>query len=176
MTLTADPRGDARLAGGVPASAKTSPQPAPAFDSRPVEFWPTSAIRAAVESGDLSTWQRITLALKRDPYGRTARQIEEVLESASSYGISEALSEVLARSRAQLEADEIAEVAHQVRMLLDRSGLGPQEFAYRIGASGEDLAGYLAGELCPSASQMVRMRRLSDRFARMRAQRAARPD
>jgi hypothetical protein len=175
VTLAADPRGDARLAGGVPA-AKTSPLPAFAFDSRPVEFWPTAAIRAAVESGDLSTWQRITLALKRDPYGRTARQVEEVLQTASSYGISEALSEVLARSRAALEAEEIAEVAHQVRMMLDRSGLGPQEFASRIGVSSDEFAAYLKGDVCPTASHMVRMHRLSDRFAKMRAQRAARPE
>ena len=182
MTLAADPRRDARLAGGArtperePPPAHTTPLPAVGIDSRPVEFWSTSAIRAAVESGDLHTWQRIAIALKRDPWGRTARQVEEVLETASSYGISEALSEVLVRSRARLEADEVAEVAHQIHALLERSGLGRPEFASRIGVSDDELADYLDGNRCPSASQMVRMRRLSDRFAMMRAQRAARSE
>jgi hypothetical protein len=49
----------------------------------PVEFWPTSSIRAALQSGDITVWQRIVVAVKRDPYGRTARQVEEVLESAA---------------------------------------------------------------------------------------------
>jgi hypothetical protein len=121
-------------------------------------------------------WQRIAVALKRDPFGRTARQVEEVLEIASSPGVTKALKEVLTRSRAQLEADERAEVARGIQVLIDRSGLGPREFASRIGASGEDLAAYLAGEVSPSASQVVRMRRLADRFAKMKAQRASRPD
>jgi hypothetical protein len=176
VTLAADPRRDTRRSDTRSASAPApAPQrPAP-LESRPVEFWPTAAIRSAVERGDLTVWQRIVAAVKRDPYGRTARQVEEVLATASSHGISNALAEVLARARAHLEADECAEVAAQVRALLERSGLGRGEFASRIGASGDDLDAYLEGEISPSASQMVRMHRLADRFAKMRAQRSARP-
>jgi hypothetical protein len=174
VTLAAETRGEAASrarAAGTGRAQLTTP-----YDSRPVEFWPTSAIRSAVDSGDLEVWQRIVVALKRDPYGRTARQVEEVLETEESYGISTALSEVLDRSRAALEANERAEVARHIRLLIERSGLGEHEFASRIGASGEELATYLAGEVSPSAAQMVRMRRLSDRFAKMRARRAARSD
>jgi DNA-binding transcriptional regulator YiaG len=146
------------------------------YDSKPVEFWPTAAIRGAVESGDLAVWQRIVVALRRDPYGRTARQVEEVLETASSYGITKALTEVLARSRGDLEADECQEVARQIQSLIERSGLSDREFASRIGVSGDELATYLAAEVSPSAAQMVRMRRLSDRFARMKAHRTPRPE
>ncbi len=156
--------------------AAGEPSPLSAYDNKPVEFWPTAAIRLAVESGDLTIWQRIVLALRRDPYGRTARQIEEVVETTSSPGITNALTEVLARSRTQLEADECAEVALQIQALIERSGLGPREFASRIGVSGEELVTYLEGDVSPSAAQMVRMRRLSDRFAKMKAQRSARSD
>jgi hypothetical protein len=176
VTLAADPRGDARLPQAGRASVPAQgPVASGTHDNRPVEFWPTAAIRSAVVSGDLTVWQRIVAALKRDPYGRTARQVEEVLATASAYGISNALAEVLVRARAHLEADERAEVARQVKALLERSGLGPDEFASRIGASPEDLAAYLEAEVSPSAAQIVRMRRLSDRFVKMRAQRSARP-
>ena len=70
-------------------------------------------------------------------------------------------------------ANERAEAARHVRLLLDRSGLGEQEFASRIGVPAPDLATYLDGAVSPPASLMIRMRRLSDRFAKMRAQRAA---
>lgn len=146
----------------------------PAAGSRsaePVEMWPTAAIRSALESGDIATWQQIVVALKRDPYGRTARQVEEVLEGTQPYGISKALVEVLERARAHLEADERAEVARHVRLLMERSGLGPQEFASRIGVPTEELTGYLDGTTSPSASLMIRMRRLSDRFVKMRSRR-----
>lgn len=139
-------------------------------DERPVEFWPTASIRSALESGDIDIWQRIVLAVKRDPYGRTARQVEEVLDSAAPYGISQALTEVLVRARNHLEANERAEAARHVQLLMERSGLAEQEFASRIGVSTENLTAYLDASVSPPASLMIRMRRLSDRFAKMRAQ------
>jgi hypothetical protein len=60
-----------------------------------------------------------------------------------------------------------------VRLLLDRSGLAIQEFASRIGVAQADLAAYLDATVSPPASLMIRMRRLSDRFAKMRAERAS---
>jgi hypothetical protein len=136
---------------------------------QPVEFWSTAAIRTALQGGDIDTWKRIAAALKRDPYGRTARQVEEVLEGTRPYGISKALWEVLERARAHLEANERAEVARHVRLLIERSGLGPQEFASRIGVAPEDLAAYLDGSISPSASLMIRIRRLSDRFVKVKS-------
>ena len=140
-------------------------------DDPPVEFWPTASIRAALESGDIAIWQRIVVAVKRDPYGRTARQVEEVLEVAAPYGVSRALTEVLARARNHLQANERAEAARHVRLLLERSGLTEPEFASRIGVTRDDLGAYLDATISPPASLMIRMRRLSDRFAKMRAQR-----
>jgi hypothetical protein len=58
-----------------------------------------------------------------------------------------------------------------VQALLDRSGLGLEEFASRIGVPSRDFEAYLDGQTSPPASLMIRMRRLSDRFAKMRNQR-----
>jgi len=165
----------------------TSPPPRPASEphdppttalhaphERPVEFWSTSAIASALKDGDIAVWQRIVVAIKRDPFGRTARQVEEVLDLATPQGltgISRALAEVLVRSRAHLESQERAEVARHIRLLLDRSGLSRQEFCSRIGVPAGDLALYLDGRVSPPASLVIRMRRLSDRFARIKAQR-----
>jgi hypothetical protein len=140
------------------------------YGDRPVEFWPTAAIRTALEGGDIATWKQIAVAIKRDPYGRTARQVEEVMEKSRPYGISKALAEVLDRARAHLEANERTEVARHVELLMERSGLGRREFASRIGVSVDDLTGYLDAKVSPSASLMIRMRRLSDRFAKARSQ------
>jgi hypothetical protein len=134
---------------------------------QPVEFWPTAAIRAALQGGDIATWKRIAAALKRDPYGRTARQVEEILDGTHPYGIAKALWEVLERARIHLETNERAEVARHVRLLIERSGLAQQEFASRIGVSSEELGGYLDGSTSPPASLMIRIRRLSDRFVKV---------
>lgn len=153
----------------------TRPSDQPA-DERPVEFWPTAAIRSALESGDITVWQRIVVAVKRDPFGRTARQVEEVLEAAAPYGISKALTEVLSRARAHLESNERIEASQHVRLLLERSGLTEREFASRIGVSVAELAAFLQASVSPAASLMIRMRRLSDRFAKIRAQDSQSPE
>jgi hypothetical protein len=138
---------------------------------QPVEFWPTAAIRAALQGGEIATWKRIAAALKRDPYGRTARQVEEILDGTHPYGIAKALWEVLERARIHLETNERAEVARHVRLLIERSGLALQEFASRIGVSSEELGGYLDGSTSPPASLMIRIRRLSDRFVKVNSTR-----
>lgn len=162
MTVSSDRR-SSEISGPAPGPARSSHP-----DDRPVEFWPTAAIRAALERDDLAVWQRIVVAIKRDPFGRTARQVEEVLETAEPYGVSKAMSEVLVRTREHLEANECAEVGRHVRLLLERSGLGEQEFASRIGVAPADFAAYLGGTVSPPASLMIRMGRLSERFAKMR--------
>jgi hypothetical protein len=169
------------------AAARSEPSPAPPPqrsagdaahtngppDAEPVELWSTAAIRSALQSGDITTWKRIAAALKRDPYGRTARQVEEILEGTRPSGIAKALWEVLERARTHLEANERAEVARHVGLLIERSGLGQPEFASRIGVPPEDLAAYVNGTASPSASLMIRMRRLSDRFVKVKATRSA---
>lgn len=159
---------DTRRREAAPGPSRAAAARSATFDDRPVEFWPTAAIRAALETDDLTVWQRIVAAIKRDPFGRTARQVEEVLQTARPYGVSKALAEVLNRTREHLEANERAEVARHIHVLLDKSGLGQQEFASRIGVPSEDFAAYLSGNTSPSAALMVRMRKLSDRFAKMR--------
>lgn len=177
MTVAPDVTGDIRAAGpdngsarGRGASGHDVPEQHVPTD-RPVEFWPTAAIRAALEKDDLAVWQRIVVAIKRDPFGRTARQVEEVLETSQPYGVSRAMAEVLTRSREHLEANERAEVGRHVHLLLERSGLGEHEFASRIGVAHHDFSAYLQGTVSPPASLMIRMGRLSERFAKMRQQR-----
>ncbi len=58
-------------------------------------------------------------------------------------------------------------------LLIDRSGLAPQEFASRIGVTAEELDGYLDGNTSPTAALMIRIRRLSDRFVKVKSARSA---
>ena len=96
MTLAPDIRDARRDAGAGPQASRGADGRPPARST--TGRWSSgrpSAIRAALETDDLTVWQRIVVAIKRDPYGRTARQVEEVLETARPYGVSKALSEVL---------------------------------------------------------------------------------
>lgn len=129
----------------------------------PVSSWPTEAVQTALERGDLQDWQRIVAEIKHDPWGRTARQVEEVLTHARPYGVAEAMETVLLRSRARTESRERAEVASEIERAIARSGLSRSEFASRIGTSTSRLSTYVTGRVTPSAALMVRIRHLAGR-------------
>lgn len=126
-----------------------------------VSLWPTEAVQAALERGDLADWHRIVAEMQADPWGRTARQVEEVLSHSRPYGIAEAMEVALARARARAEADERAAVAAEIRQVVERSGLSRAEFASRIGTSASRLSTYAAGKVTPSATLMLRIRRVA---------------
>ncbi len=127
----------------------------------PVSSWPTEAVQAALERGDLEHWRRIVAEVKRDPWGRIARQLEEVLSHSRPYGIADAMDVALARARRRAEDAEREQVAAEVRDAIARSGLSRAEFASRIGTSTSRLSTYATGKVTPSASLMVRMRRVA---------------
>jgi DNA-binding transcriptional regulator YiaG len=129
----------------------------------PVSAWPTEAVQAALERGDLEHWQRIVAEVNRDPWGPVARQLEEVLSHSRPYGIADAMDVLLARARQHAEDREREQVAAEVRQAIDRSGLSRSEFASRIGTSPSRLSTYATGRVTPSATLMIRMRRVPPR-------------
>jgi DNA-binding transcriptional regulator YiaG len=127
----------------------------------PVTEWPTEAVLTALERGSLADWQRLATEIRREPWGRTARQVEEVLSHTRPYGVAEAMEEVVARARIRAEQTEQAEVAREIREAVARSGLTSTEFASRIGTSRSRLSTYASGRVVPSAALMVRIRRVA---------------
>lgn len=135
----------------------------------PVEIWPTEAVHTALERGDLHDWQRIASAILRDPWGPTARSVEEILAFTRPYGIAEAMTSVLADARARREADEREVVAAEIRSAIERVALSRRAIAARLGTSASRLSTYAGGSVTPAATFMVRLRRLVDDLSSERA-------
>jgi DNA-binding transcriptional regulator YiaG len=133
----------------------------------PVSSWPTEAVQTALERGDLADWHRIVAEIGADPWGRTARQVEEVLCYSRPYGVAEAMEAALSRARERAEASERAAVAAEIREALRCSGLSRAEFASRVGTSASRLSTYASGKVTPSATMMLRIRRAAERPARL---------
>ena len=127
-----------------------------------VSQWPTEAVQAALERGDLADWHRIVAEIRTDPWGNTSRQVEEVLSHSHPYGVAEAMMTALSRARKRAEASERAEVATEIREAVERSGLSQAGFASRIGTSASRLSTYMSGKVTPSATLMLRIRRIAD--------------
>jgi predicted XRE-type DNA-binding protein len=128
--------------------------------SAPVEEWPFEAISTAVERGTLPDWRRLASAVRRDPWGPLARQVEEVLAMGGPYGIVELFEGVIEAAREDTKAKERSEVANEVAGLVERSGLSLREFAKYIGTSAPRLSTYMNGTVTPSSTLMNRMRRV----------------
>ena len=126
----------------------------------PVSRWPTEAVQAALERGGLAEWRRLAEEVRARPWGRTARQIEEVLSHSRPYGTAELLERTVETARARAEGEERAAVAAELRELVRRSGLVQAEFARRLGTSASRLSSYVNGAVVPSATLMVRARRI----------------
>lgn len=127
----------------------------------PVGEWPTEAVRAALERGGLSEWRRIAEAIRSSPWGRTARQVEEVLSHSRPYGVAELLERTIATARGRAEAAERQAVAGELRALIASTGTTQAEFARRIGTSAPRLSSYVNAAVVPSATLMVRARKVA---------------
>jgi hypothetical protein len=127
----------------------------------PVDTWPFEGILAAVERGTLPDWRRLAAAIRADPWGPVAQQVLEAVCLSRPYGTAELLEGVVHRARKLATDSEREDVASEVRSLVGRSGLSKQNFAERIGTSRSRLSTYLSGKVVPSASLMVRMRRVA---------------
>lgn len=127
----------------------------------PVSSWPTEAVQTALERGDFDDWRRLVEAVHAQPWGRTARQIEEVLTHSRPYGVADVLEHVIDRARRRAEAAEREQVAAEIRALIAQSGLSRSAFASRVGTSPSRLSTYATGRVTPSAALMLRMRRVA---------------
>ncbi|GAB4173813.1 MAG: hypothetical protein Kow0020_09190 [Wenzhouxiangellaceae bacterium] len=142
---------------------------------QPVEAWPGEAVQTAIERGSLNEWRRLMAAVRRDPWGRTARQIEQALAISRPYGIAPALERAIEAVRREQAERERQAVAERVRRLIEASGLTRAEFAARIGTSPSRLSTYATGKVVPSAAMLVRMEQLvSDSTPRQHAREAGR--
>jgi DNA-binding transcriptional regulator YiaG len=127
----------------------------------PVETWPFEGILAAVERGTLPDWRRLAAAVRADPWGPVAQQVLEAVQLSRPYGTSELLTAVVERARTDAVGAEREQVAAEIRHLVAQSGLSKQDFALRLGTSRPRLSTYMSGKVTPSATLMLRMRRVS---------------
>lgn len=128
----------------------------------PVREWPSEAVLTALERGRLNDWRRLLRAVNQEPWGPTARKVEQALAVSRPYGVAGLMERAIHRARERASVEERAEVAREVQRHLDRSGLTRSEFAQRIGTSPSRLSTYLGGKVTPSAALLLRMSRVDE--------------
>lgn len=129
----------------------------------PVESWGFEGLLSAVERGDIRDWRRIAQALRWEPRGKVAGELREVLDSVENPAMVKLFGEVLRNAAAAQESEERQAVVRELADALERSGLSRADFAARLGTSQSRLSTYLTGKVVPSATLMVRAKRVAAR-------------
>lgn len=128
--------------------------------SDPVEVWGFEGLLAAVERGDLRDWRRISQAVRRDPRGKVAAELREVLDAVENPAMANLFQDILDRAVIASDAADRSAVAGELREALQGSGLTRAEFAHRMGTSQSRLSTYLSGKVTPSSVVLLRARRI----------------
>ncbi|MGC8464203.1 MAG: helix-turn-helix domain-containing protein [Acidimicrobiales bacterium] len=132
----------------------------------PVSDWGLEGIQTALERGDLSHWRRIAAEVRREPWGKVAEELADVLSYCHPYGVADVMGDILTSARAAEARSEEETVAAEVRAIVASSGMTAKEFAARMGTSPSRLSTYMTGKVNPSAALMVRMRNIQRRRTR----------
>ncbi len=124
-----------------------------------VRTWPYEALVTVIDRGLVSDWQPIFTELRRSPWGKVARRVEQYVSYREPDGVSTLFTLAIERARIDVGNADRAEVATRVRMAVTGSGLTNNEFARLVGTSASRLSTYLSGKVIPSAAMLVRMER-----------------
>jgi len=137
-----------------------------ATPSDPVTNWGVEGLLAAIDRGSLPHWRRIAAAIREDPWGPVAADLEQALRLAEDVGVRATLGRVLAQAREDADASARAEVQRRLLALVNASGLTAAQFAQRLGTSASRMSTYLSGKVVPSAALLVRSETVAENAQR----------
>lgn len=127
-----------------------------------VHTWPYEALVTVMDRGLVSDWRPVFAEMRRSPWGRVARRVEQYLSYRERDGVSTLFALAIERARADTDQADRSEVANRVRAAVSRSGLTNREFAKLVGTSASRLSTYLSGKVTPSAAMLVRVERAAE--------------
>lgn len=127
----------------------------------PVDEWGVDGILTAMERGGLNHVHRIVHAMREDPHGVVAQDLEEAV-GLTDNPVGQIMLDILA----ELRESPNQQVARRVRKAIDISGVSLREFAKTLGTSASRLSTYATGKVMPSAAMFLRIEELSRRLTR----------
>lgn len=123
----------------------------------------TSAQEAAQawDHGGLRAWRAQIAIIASNPWAPYGNELRELALAADRTETVHAIDEAIKVYRSRFERRERELVAREIRRLVAMSGLSQREFAAMAGTSASRLSTYVNGLVTPSATMMVRIRRVS---------------
>ena len=137
---------------------------------------PGPIIRTAEEAvhiwdhGGMPAWRGQIAIIASNPWAPYGNELKELALAADRTETVHAIEEAMRVYRSRFERRERELVAREIRQLVAMSGLSQREFAAMAGTSASRLSTYVNGLVTPSATMMVRIRRVSELMQKRRAE------
>ena len=113
------------------------------------------------DNGGLRAWRAQVAIIAANPWAPYGNELKELSLAANKPAPAHAIDEAVKVYRSRFERRERELVAREIRQLVAMSGLSQREFAAMAGTSASRLSTYVNGLVTPSATMMVRIRRVS---------------
>lgn len=123
-------------------------------ESDPVEQWGFEGLLTALDRGGLQQWRRIGDAIRKDPWGNVASELEEVLSTAEDSGAVALLQHALLDAR----KTEKQFFGKKFATLLQEAEMTQSDAAAFLGTSRTRVNSYCSGAVTPSALVVERLR------------------
>lgn len=116
---------------------------------------------ACVDDGSVAGWRGQIANIADNPWGPYPHELLQLLTAGERPGHAAAMEGVISFYRDSAERRDRDLVAREIRRLVAVSGLSQRQFAANCGTSASRLCTYVNGLVTPSASMMLRIRRIS---------------
>ncbi|WP_211318721.1 helix-turn-helix domain-containing protein [Nocardioides silvaticus] len=114
------------------------------------------------DHGGIQAWRGQVAIIASNPWAPYGSELKELALAADRPFPVYALEEAVRVYRSRFERRERELVAREIRRLVAISGLSQREFASMAGTSASRLSTYVNGLVTPSATMMVRIRRVTE--------------
>jgi DNA-binding transcriptional regulator YiaG len=128
--------------------------------SAPVSDLPAEAVETLLDRGSLSDWRVLAAEIRRSPWGRIARLVEEIVDWGEHYGVDALMAGVIERARADFDAAGRLAYAAKLRRLREAAGLTLRQLAELAGTSESRLSAYERGVVAPTTTVLARIERV----------------
>lgn len=126
----------------------------------------TEQLRELIEHGNARRWRTAVLPLIESPWGPYGVHVVQLAKAGGLERITEILQACRSVYQERQERRERDAIAREIRRLVAISGLTQREFAAQVGTSPSRLSTYVNGRVVPSASMLLRIRRVASAHAR----------
>jgi DNA-binding transcriptional regulator YiaG len=127
----------------------------------PVDTWPAEAIEIVLDRGTLSDWRRLSAAIRENPWGPTARTVQNVTSWGEHYGVDALMAGVVRNARARHDQQGRQRYAERIKQWRAETGLSLRDFARLVGTSASRLSDYERAKVAPTTDVLSRIEKIS---------------